>query len=79
LNGPFGAIVGFEGGMMGINDRIKLRPLVAAKKDDYIYMASEESAIRAIAPELDEVWSPKGGEPVVAMLKSHEKKIAGAA
>ena len=35
--------------MIGINDRIKLRPLVAAKKGDFVYMASEESAIRAIA------------------------------
>ena len=76
LNGPFGVIVGFEGGMMGINDRIKLRPLVAAKKGDVVYMASEESAIRAICPELDEVWSPAGGEPVLAVLKNREPEYA---
>jgi glutamate synthase domain-containing protein 1 len=76
LNGPFGVVVGFEGGMIGINDRIKLRPLVAATKGDFVYMASEESAIREIAPELDEVWSPRGGEPVIATLKSNPRAYA---
>jgi glutamate synthase domain-containing protein 1 len=30
LNGPFAIVLGFNGGMVALNDRIKLRPLVAA-------------------------------------------------
>ena len=31
-------------------------------------MASEECAIRIVEPELDAVWSPKGGEAVIVTL-----------
>ncbi len=75
LNGPFSIIVGFRGGMFGLNDRIKLRPLVVAKKGSNVYMASEESAIRYIVNDLDEIYMPKAGEPVIAMLteEAYEK------
>ena len=33
-----------------------------------VYIASEECAIRVIQPELDKLWSPKGGEPVIVKL-----------
>lgn len=69
LNGPFSIILGHSRGMIGLNDRIKLRPMTAARKDDMLYMASEESAIREIAPDLDEVWSPRAGTAVIGMLK----------
>ncbi|MDR3244307.1 MAG: glutamine amidotransferase family protein [Elusimicrobiota bacterium] len=68
INGPFSIILGFEKGLVALNDRIKLRSLVAAQKDDTTYMASEESAIRLICPNPDKVWAPKGGEPVIALL-----------
>jgi len=68
LNGPFSIIVGFEDGMFGLNDRIKLRPLVAGKKDDFLYIASEECAIRDACPSLDKVWYPRGGEIVMGRL-----------
>ena len=32
LNGPFAIVLGFNGGMVALNDRIKLRPLVAARQ-----------------------------------------------
>lgn len=73
LNGPFAIIVANNNMMMGLNDRIKLRPLVAATKDDFLYIASEESAIRVVCPEPDEVWAPKAGDPVVGVLKSARK------
>ncbi|PLV59128.1 glutamine amidotransferase family protein [Thermotoga sp. KOL6] len=73
LNGPFAIIVANNNMMMGLNDRIKLRPLVAATKNDFLYIASEESAIRIICPNPDEVWTPKAGEPVIGTLKSEEK------
>jgi glutamate synthase domain-containing protein 1 len=69
ITGPFSIILGFEGGMMALNDRLKLRSMVAAEKGDFVMAASEECAIRAIFPEVDRMWSPKGGEPVIARLK----------
>ncbi len=68
VTGPFSILVGFEGGMMALNDRLKLRSMVCGEKDDMIYIASEESAIRIIEPELEKVWSPAGGVPVVVTL-----------
>lgn len=68
LNGPFSIIVATNNGLMAVNDRIKLRPLVAATRDEFLYVASEESAIRAVAPVLDRVWSPGGGEPIIGLL-----------
>ncbi|PXF57680.1 MAG: hypothetical protein C4B59_14755 [Candidatus Methanogaster sp.] len=68
LNGPFSIILGHSRGMVGFNDRIKLRPMTCARKDDMLYMSSEESAIREIAPDLDEVWSPRAGTPVIGEL-----------
>jgi len=72
LNGPFAVLFASNDGLIGLNDRVKLRPLVCAEKDDFIYMASEESAIREICPAPDRIWSPRGGEPVIARLKNCE-------
>lgn len=69
LNGPFSIIVAHPRAMVGFNDRIKLRPMVCATKDDMVYMASEESAIREIAPSLDKVWPAVAGKPIVAELE----------
>ena len=68
LNGPFSIILGYSRGMVGFNDRIKLRPMTCATKgDDMLYMSSEESAIREIA-DPDTVWSPKAGTAVIGEL-----------
>lgn len=68
LNGPFAFLFGYNRGLIGLNDRIKLRPLVCGVKGDVTIMASEESAIREIYPDLDEAWAPRAGEPVIAEL-----------
>ncbi|MCA6072437.1 MAG: glutamine amidotransferase family protein, partial [Endomicrobium sp.] len=73
INGPFSIILGYEKGMIALNDRIKLRSLVAAEKGDRTYVASEESAIRIICDNPDKIWSPKGGEPVIALLEGEQK------
>jgi glutamate synthase domain-containing protein 1 len=69
INGPFSIIIGFNEGFMALNDRLKLRPLVAAEKDDRIFVASEEAAIHAICQSPDRIWAPKGGEPVIVRLE----------
>ncbi|MDK2878178.1 MAG: hypothetical protein PWR06_894 [Thermoanaerobacteraceae bacterium] len=69
LNGPFSIIISNSNSMIGMTDRIMLRPLVVARKQDTVYMSSEESAIREVCQDPDEVWSPQGGEPVYARLE----------
>jgi glutamate synthase domain-containing protein 1 len=69
LNGPFAVVIAHTGEMIGLTDRIRLRPLTVGEKGDMLYLSSEESAIRLISPELDNAWSPMGGEPVIGKLK----------
>ncbi|WP_243546443.1 class II glutamine amidotransferase [Pseudodesulfovibrio tunisiensis] len=69
LNGPFAILVADNNRLMGLNDRIKLRPLLVAEKDDMVFMSSEESAVRDVCPDLDRVWMPKAGEPVIVDIE----------
>jgi glutamate synthase domain-containing protein 1 len=68
MNGPFTIIIGRHGEMVGLTDRIRLRPLVVASAGSKVYLSSEESAIRLVEPELDATWIPIGGHPVIARL-----------
>ncbi len=68
VNGPFAIIFGRQGEMVGLNDRIKLRPLVAARKDNWLFISSEESGIRAMCQSPDTVWAPHAGQPVIGRL-----------
>jgi glutamate synthase domain-containing protein 1 len=76
INGPWTIIVARHGEMFGITDRIRLRPITSGEKGDMLFVSSEESAIRAVCPELDRVYTPMGGEPVIGRLRSREKEIA---
>lgn len=69
ITGPFSILVGYTGGLMALNDRLKLRSMVVGEKDNMVYLASEESAIRVVEPVLDKVWSPMGGEPVIVKVE----------
>jgi glutamate synthase domain-containing protein 1 len=69
LNGPFAVIAANRQSMIGLNDRIKLRPLVAAEWRDFLYISSEESGIREVCPNPDKVWAPEAGEPVIGQLR----------
>ena len=82
LNGPFAIVVGTHEGMIfmngdieknntmiGLTDRIKLRPLIAAEKDDLVFVSSEEAAIRRICPELDKVEMPDAGTPIIVRIE----------
>jgi glutamate synthase domain-containing protein 1 len=68
MNGPFSVIVAHHGEMIGLTDRIKLRPLVAGTRGDFLYLSSEEAAMRLVSPTLGRFWYPRGGEPVVGKL-----------
>ena len=64
LNGPFAVIAGHDGGMVGLSDRLKLRPLVAAESGDRAYIASEEAAIWAIDGKPEKSWPIDAGTPI---------------
>jgi glutamate synthase domain-containing protein 1 len=68
LNGPFTVIIAHHGEMIGLTDRIRLRPLTVGIEGDMLYLSSEESAIRLVCPEVDRTWIPMGGEPIVGRL-----------
>lgn len=68
VNGPFAIVFGRQGEMVGINDRIKLRPLVAARKGSDLYLSSEEAGLRAMCADPDLVWTPRAGQPVIGRL-----------
>ncbi|MGN0985332.1 MAG: hypothetical protein ACI4OU_02465 [Candidatus Enterenecus sp.] len=69
ITGPFSIILGFEGGLMALNDRLKLRSMVVGEKDDRVFIASEEAAIRVLEPDAEHIYAPAGGEPVIVRLK----------
>ena len=69
ITGPFSIVLGFNGGLMALNDRLKLRSMVVGEKDDKVYIASEEAAIRTMEPEAERIWAPAGGEPVIVRVK----------
>ena len=70
MNGPFAIIIGQTGKMIGLTDRIRLRPITAATRGEMFYLSSEEASIRLISPKLDSVRTPNGGEPVVCELNN---------
>lgn len=73
LNGPFAFLLGHKGGLIGINDRVKLRPLIVGTKGDTVYMSSEEASIREICPDVEDCFAPHAGEPVIVNLNGNEK------
>ncbi|MDR0841274.1 MAG: glutamine amidotransferase family protein [Christensenellaceae bacterium] len=70
ITGPFSILLGFDGGIMALNDRLKLRSMVVGERGDRVYIASEECAIRVMEPDLEKLWAPRGGEPVIVRLNA---------
>lgn len=69
ITGPFSIVLGFDGGIMALNDRLKLRSMVVGEKEDKVFIASEEAAIRVMEPDAENIWAPAGGEPVIIRVK----------
>ena len=74
ITGPFSIIVGFTGGVMALNDRLKLRSMVVGEKGSKVYISSEEAAIRIIEPNLEKIYAPAGGVPVIVRVEEHVAK-----
>lgn len=69
VTGPFSILLGFNGGLMALNDRLKLRSMVVGERGDRVYIASEECAIRKMDPDVTGLFAPRGGEPVIVTLE----------
>lgn len=69
VTGPFSIVLGFNGGLMALNDRLKLRSMVVGEKDDKVYISSEEASIRVMEADLDTIYAPAGGEAVIVKVK----------
>ena len=69
VTGPFSIVLGFNGGLIALNDRLKLRSMVIGEKNDEVYIASEEAAIRTMEPDAENIWAPEGGEPIIVQVK----------
>lgn len=68
VNGPFSVILGTGDGLLALNDRLKLRALMTGEKGDMVYFASEESAIRIVCEDVENVRAVEGGVPVIVRL-----------
>ena len=69
ITGPFSIVLGFNGGLMALNDRLKLRSMVTGQKDDKVFIASEEAAIRVMEPDAENICYPAGGQAVIVKVK----------
>ena len=43
--------------------------MVVGEKDDRVFIASEEAAIRVMEPAAEKIYAPAGGEPVIVKVK----------
>ena len=68
LNGPFTVIIARNGEMMGLGDRIRLRPLAVGVKGNILYVSSELSAIHLVDSEVEYAWTFEGGVPIIGKL-----------
>lgn len=77
LNGPFSIIVGLTNPkptFVGLSDRKKLRPLVAAVSEDEntILLSSEEASFKRLQLgdvfNFNKIWHPKSGSAVIVRL-----------
>lgn len=60
ITGLFSIVLSLEGGLMALNDRLKLRSMVVGEREDLVFVASEEAVIRAMEPEAERICAPAG-------------------
>jgi glutamate synthase domain-containing protein 1 len=70
LNGPFAVLAAFNGGMFSLTDNTKLRPMTTAASAGYTYFSSEISALYEMEENPETVYTPRAGQPVVALYET---------
>lgn len=73
VNGPMSVILGSDEGLLALNDRLKLRALMAGEKGSMVYLASEQAAIEIVCPDVENVRSIEGGVPFVVRLDDRKE------
>ncbi len=68
LNGPFAILAAYHHGIFTLTDNTKLRPMTVGYRDDYVYFASEVSALYEMEDNLNQVFTPRAGEPCLVNL-----------
>jgi glutamate synthase domain-containing protein 1 len=68
MNGPFAIVVATKDGIVAFTDRIKLRPLIVGENGPRLYISSEEAAIRTMDPDIETIYMPRAGEPVIGRV-----------
>jgi glutamate synthase domain-containing protein 1 len=76
LNGPFAILVSNGKEMVAMNDNLKLRPLVAAKRGDQFFFSSEECSFEIICRDREKTWMLKGGTPEIVRMKEEARDAA---
>lgn len=76
MNGPFSIAAVTEYGnrlyLLGLTDRVKLRPLIAAVSGDLFILSSEECGVRGSGFKPDRVWMLEAGIPVYVGIDTVE-------
>lgn len=68
LNGPFAVLAACKKGLFTITDNTKLRPMVIGHSGESSFFASETSALYVMEEGLDEVFTPRAGQPCLVEL-----------
>lgn len=76
LNGPFAILVSNGRNLIAMNDRSKLRPLVAARQGSRVYFSSEECSFQILCPHREETWMLQGGKPEIVAMKEAAGAVA---
>jgi len=74
LNGPFAVLAAFDRGMFTLTDNTKLRPMTVGQRGDYSYFASEISALYEMEEELEQVYTPRAGEPCIITFDQQDNQ-----
>jgi len=69
LNGPFAILVSNGKEMIALNDNLKLRPLVVAKRGEQYFFSSEECSFEILCPDREKTWMLDGGKPEIVKMK----------
>jgi glutamate synthase domain-containing protein 1 len=69
LNGPFAILVSNGKEMLALNDNLKLRPLVVAKRGEQYFFSSEECSFEILCPDRGKTWMLDGGKPEIVKMK----------
>jgi len=75
LNGPFAILCGHDNGLFSLTDNTKLRPMSVGVNKGYNYFSSELSALFEMENSINEIFTPRAGEPVIASYQKEESML----